>query len=418
MVRYLFYHEGQLTKCKNGIVCNNNLLTVGDALGLHRFICANPYVPAYFVPIGFRSDEQRDREISDNTISDVVEAILGAYFLYCGENLTKARKDVLVPFGIVNLDSADLSIDLSKLFPPKLDVRELTPLMPLVESVQHILQYRFKNSELLLEALTHSSFEHTTSRCYQRLEFLGDAVLDLIIVTHLYHLEDELPPGVISKWKSTIVSNEILGYALVRSGLHNFIRFSSVTLREDIENFISNVNLSSSIKDILYPTSCAAVSGQTDVNPIGIGALTPPKVLGDVFESVLGAIYIDSDGDISVARQFVTENLISHYLDEAYAMSNDFQWGVHENPASVLPEILSKLNCCEWKFEFSVDETGSTYCCEITIHNISEIARARTKAMAKKKVCSSMLRGDPGAFLEHIWTVCKCSPRSKIARTA
>ena len=226
------------------------------------------------------------------------------------------------------------------------------------------------------------------------------------MVTHLYHLVDELPPGVMSKWKSTVVSNEVLGYALVRIGLHTFIRHSSASLADDIEKFVNMANLTSTLKDILYPVS-DTTDEFSDCNRTAHSTIPTPKALGDVFESLLGAVYIDSGGDISVVRTIVENNLIRHYVDEAYTMSADLEWGTHENPAAVLPEILSKIRCTEWKIDFTIDGKGM-YCCDIKIHNTSESATARTKAAAKKKACSAMLRGDPSVFSENVRSFCQC----------
>jgi len=168
MIKFKNYHEGQLTKCKNSIVSNFALLNAAENIRLDRFICCNRYAAQYFIPVGYRTlSECREREFSDNTISDVAESLLGAYFLYSNENLDACWRNIILPFGIVNLDSSDDGIDLSILNSPAPQVCQLASASSLIESVQGILQYQFRNPILLLEALTHSSFEQTSIPCYQ-----------------------------------------------------------------------------------------------------------------------------------------------------------------------------------------------------------------------------------------------------------
>ena len=75
------------------------------------------------------------------------------------------------------------------------------------------IRYKFRNPLLLAEALTHPSLRHETQRYHfdnQRLEFLGDAVLQLVITEHLFgHFKDEAE-GKLTKLRSRLVSREAL----------------------------------------------------------------------------------------------------------------------------------------------------------------------------------------------------------------
>src|SRR6186713_3025896 len=73
------------------------------------------------------------------------------------------------------------------------------------------IKYKFRNSLLLAEALTHPSLGHETQRHHfdnQRLEFLGDAVLQLIFTEYLYDKYETLPEGYLTKIRARIVSRE------------------------------------------------------------------------------------------------------------------------------------------------------------------------------------------------------------------
>src|SRR5947209_5375463 len=82
-----------------------------------------------------------------------------------------------------------------------------------VSPLEERIGYKFRNSLLLAEALTHPSLGHETQRHHfdnQRLEFLGDAVLQLVITEHLFqHFGDEAE-GQLTKLRSRLVSRETL----------------------------------------------------------------------------------------------------------------------------------------------------------------------------------------------------------------
>src|SRR3954447_14878348 len=88
------------------------------------------------------------------------------------------------------------------------------------------LNYKFRNSLLLAEALTHPSLGYETQRHHfdnQRLEFLGDAVLQLIFTRHLFDLFPSCSEGQLTKMRSRLVSREGLKVHAIAIGLGEFL---------------------------------------------------------------------------------------------------------------------------------------------------------------------------------------------------
>lgn len=87
----------------------------------------------------------------------------------------------------------------------------------------------FKNLELLITAFTHRSYinEHkkTASEHNERLEFLGDAVLELVVTEYLYNNYPD-PEGVLTNWRSALVRTESISAAADRSGFEPLLRLS------------------------------------------------------------------------------------------------------------------------------------------------------------------------------------------------
>lgn len=77
---------------------------------------------------------------------------------------------------------------------------------------ENIIGYRFNNKEYILEALTHSSYsnENKEYNFNERLEFLGDSVLSIVISDYLFKKETELPEGELTKLRANIVCEESL----------------------------------------------------------------------------------------------------------------------------------------------------------------------------------------------------------------
>ena len=132
--------------------------------------------------------------------------------------------------------------------------------------------HSFRSSELLELALTHSSTG--LERDNERLEFLGDAVLDLIVAEELFRSDAELDEGLLTELKAWVVSRRTLAEAARRLDLEGAARVGS-----------------------------------------GLqGRALPRRVLANLYEAVLGAVYLD--GGYEAARAFTLETLAEE-LDHA-----------------------------------------------------------------------------------------------------
>eukprot|EP01018_Ginkgo_biloba_P029411 Gb_36405 [translate_table: standard] len=132
-----------------------------------------------------------------------------------------------------------------------------------------------------LEALTHASYQGPlVSGCYQRLQFLGGGVLDYLITSYLYKRHPRLSPGVLTDLKSAAVNNDCYAQAAVKCGLHRQLHHASSMLHRQITDFVKVI------------TSCLTPAGHL-FGWTSSGSVVP-KVLGDLIESIAGAILVDS----------------------------------------------------------------------------------------------------------------------------
>ncbi|KAJ9170046.1 hypothetical protein P3X46_018182 [Hevea brasiliensis] len=150
--------------------------------------------------------------------------------------------------------------------------------LPSLDGVEEILGYKFENRRLLEEAFTDSSFPDKRVS-YERLEHVGDSVLNLLFTKEHYFKYPDLPPGALTRLRAANVNTEKLARVAIKHRLHRFLRHKKPLLEEQIREF------SEAILD--YPLHS---NGLVDV----------PKVLADIVESLIGAVFIDCNSSIEI----------------------------------------------------------------------------------------------------------------------
>ncbi len=136
-----------------------------------------------------------------------------------------------------------------------------------LQRVEQIVRYKFSNRDLLARALTHASSTENRLQSNERIEFLGDAVLSLVICQELFERFGKYLEGDLTKIKSMLVSRETCARISRKMELHKFLKVGKGMV------------------------SSRALSGS-----LAAGAL----------EAVIAAIYLD--GGYEQARKFVIEN--------------------------------------------------------------------------------------------------------------
>jgi len=105
-----------------------------------------------------------------------------------------------------------------------------------MKNIERKIGYKFQNPELLKLALTHKSATHDDTNCYERLEFLGDAVLELVVSKYLFEHFPRLSEGELTNLRATIVCSETLSKVAEKLNLKEYIIFGKNEKKEGFEN--------------------------------------------------------------------------------------------------------------------------------------------------------------------------------------
>ncbi|XP_019162920.1 PREDICTED: ribonuclease 3-like protein 3 [Ipomoea nil] len=215
-----------------------------------------------------------------------------------------------------------------------------------LEEVEEIIGYKFNDPKLLRQAFTHSSYRSECSWSYERLEYMGDSVLNMLITKEHYFLYPELPPGKLTPLRAFNVDTEKLARVAIKYNLHKYLRHRKPLLEGQVNTFKKAASE--------YPFHSA-------------GLIDPPKALADIVESLLGAVYIDSGCSTDT-----TWPIVKSLLQPMITPTN-----LEQHPVSKFYEICQKRG---WKVE-TVDvweETG-----EIHVYVNGEFA-GKSKFKGKK----------------------------------
>ena len=103
--------------------------------------------------------------------------------------------------------------------------------------------HRFKDRSYLLQAFAHASYyPNRLTDCYQRLEFLGDAVLDYLITRHLFEDCRQHSPGALTDLRSALVNNTIFASLAVKWKFHKYFKHFSPGLQVTLVTLSKGVN--------------------------------------------------------------------------------------------------------------------------------------------------------------------------------
>lgn len=179
-----------------------------------------------------------------------------------------------------------------------------------LHELQGKIGYQFQDETLLKQALTHSSFANEQKinklNNYERLEFLGDAVLELVSSEFLYNENEDMPEGQLTRLRASMVCEPALAYCARDINLNSYILLGK---------------------------------GEE-----ATGGRKRDSITSDVMEAVIGAIFLD--GGIEKAKKFIYRFVLSDLEDKILFLDSK----------TLLQEEIQKKNTAQLRYELVGEE--------------------------------------------------------------
>ena len=174
-----------------------------------------------------------------------------------------------------------------------------------LSNFQQVIGYNFKNTDLLIQALTHSSFVNeqkiNKKPDYERLEFLGDAILEMISSDYLFKKYPDKKEGEMSKIRASLVCEPALAFCAEQLELKKYIQFGK---------------------------------GEE-----ATGGRNKESIIADVMEAVIGALYLD--GGLEYSKRFI----------DTYVLTNADSMAMFSDSKSLLQEFVQAGGLGAIKYE-------------------------------------------------------------------
>ena len=215
------------------------------------------------------------------------------------------------------------------------------------KKIEKVIHYGFKNKDLLKMAFTHSSYANDNNESSnQRLEYLGDSVLNFIVADYLYN-NYNVEEGQMSKWRSKMVNSDNLSKIIETLGLDKYLLLGKSFSKQQI---------SKAVKE-------------------------------DLFESLVGAIYTDSS--IEKAKRFVFR-----FIDVKKSVKKK-----DKDYKTMLQEVVQKVKGANLVyFTYEIPKNPGLFCAEVYINDVFV---ARSEATSKKQAqtdCAKLALEDKQAI--------------------
>ncbi|MCR5800015.1 MAG: ribonuclease III [Lachnospiraceae bacterium] len=207
-----------------------------------------------------------------------------------------------------------------------------------IDDLEKVIGYSFKDKSLIKRALTHSSYANeqkiNKNGDYERLEFLGDAVLELVSSDFFYHRYANLDEGSLTKMRSAHVCEPALAYCAREFGLEDYILLGKGEDRT--------------------------------------GGRNRDSIISDVCEAIIGAMYLD--GGMEIAHGFIHRFILNDSDNKL----------LFYDSKSILQEMVQADNHDTLTYKL-VDESGPDHDKEFTVEvYISDKCEGRGKGKTKK----------------------------------
>lgn len=392
--------ESLLAMDRERLVSNDRLLRTTRELGLDQYITQRVFSSAQWkagvnLPHNPTSNSSKN-SLSRKTLADIIEALIGA--AHCDGMATGTSEAKVIGALRLFLSEAQwhpVSENLARL-----EIKDDSSVSGLdtLEHAQSLTGYKFTHRSLLCEALTQSSLRPGVLS-YERLEFLGDAILDHIVKAKLYNSPLRLDPEAMTVRRHALVSHVTLAFFALQASherqkveVHTDTHTRTTTTRGVFEthhlpDYIRRISQDANQREAtlkayneVRESILISFKSGRSFPWSELTHLRAPKSYSDVVESILAAVFIDSKGDLACCESVLDEFGFMKLLDRF----------VREQDVDVVhPE--NKLSEAKPGCKLVTSRTRSGWRCRV-MFNDERIAHARKASCGDEARCRAAAR--------------------------
>ncbi|KAI1134348.1 hypothetical protein F5Y05DRAFT_398412 [Hypoxylon sp. FL0543] len=414
------------------LICNKNLFNNALDLKLEESIRSKGFNRRIWYPdglellrgkqntsiLGRKGVGKGVHTLADKSIADVCEALIGASYLTTYEQgsfdlaiqaVTKfvnhkhhkmmKYEDYYAAYQIPEWQSAE----------PTAVQREVA------RQIAEKLGYKFTYPRLLRSAFMHPSYGTIYERIpnYQRLEFLGDSLLDMVCVDFLFHRYPSADPQWLTEHKMAMVSNQFLGCLCVSLGLQKHMLSMTAGLQKEITEYVAAITQARKAAE--EEAESANLGRASYARNFWVEVQRPPKALPDIVEAYIGAVFVDSKYDYGQVQRFFDAHMRPYFED-----MHIYDTFANRHPVTFLANMLQlHFRCADWRLmiqEIAVEGAPLGHAqvlCGVMIHGrVREHATAASGRYAKIAAANKII-----GTLQHMGVDeykrefgCGCSP--------
>ena len=401
------WHEGYLSRGKDRVVSNSHLCQAARDHGLDEYIHTTPFTGSRWRPpfVDVKAGAEAivpGRNMSSKVLADVVEALLGASFLDgidVQETINKVRACLKTFLARVPWRSPTENASILKNLVPT-----GSPGYQNFDLLTEITGYSFDKKILLVEALTHPSHPPVGIQgTYQRLEFLGDSILDFLVVETMARHIHEIPHFTMHLIRAAVVNAHLLAFFCLGAGLEQdrgeviadgtsgAVEIRTANKKTYLWQFMKHSSKLELLKaqeacakryyELHHATNEALDHGRSHPWCLLLD-LNAEKFFSDMIESILGAIFIDSNGDLEACREFLSRLGLLRYLGRIMSENVDIM-----HPKERLG-IVAGNSKVRYVSASKVVDGVVQYCCSVFVNDeakatsLGEVSQAAAEARA------------------------------------
>ncbi|KAK4165937.1 dicer-like protein 1 [Cladorrhinum sp. PSN259] len=339
------------------LICNKNLFNNALDVKLEEYVRSMAFNRRTWYPEGLilkkgkRKDLTRKHTLADKSIADVCEAIIGAAYLTAQDSENKNYDLAIQAVTAVVKSKNHAMMTWSDYYAAyKKPAWQTAPAnsvqIDMAEKFHKRMGYQFKYPRLLRSAFQHPTYPTIYEKLpsYQRLEFLGDALLDMACIDYLFRAFPGADPQWLTEHKMAMVSNQFLGCLAVYMQFHKAMAFCSPSIQKEVAEYVAEIE--EALRIAKEDATAAGKDGEKDfAKDFWVHCSRPPKCLPDVVEAYIGAIFVDSEYDYSTVQQFFAEHVKPFFEDMRL-----YDTFANKHPVTFLTSLMqTKFRCVEWR---------------------------------------------------------------------